>query len=307
MARIRTIKPEFWSSEQVMECDPLARLLFIGLWNFCDDAGNHPMSEKTIKALVFPGDNINSTTIRRLLADLSSNGLLRLYEVSGKTYLNVSGWKHQKIEKPTIKHPCFDDGIEVFPDDLWPAAHVVDDHSTTTRRLVDDSSTPEGKGKGKVVEKEQDQERLQIGEFLPAAPKPKREPKPKTENQLASSATWEAYATAYFNRYGTEPVRNAKINGQITQIIQRLGAEVAPHVAAYFVSAMNKAFYVSNLHPVGVLLKDCEAIHTQWATNRQVTDTKARQIDQSQTNASTADDAYALYLEMERNGVINAQ
>lgn len=34
MARIRTIKPEFWTSEQVMGCAPLARLLFIGLWNF---------------------------------------------------------------------------------------------------------------------------------------------------------------------------------------------------------------------------------------------------------------------------------
>ena len=63
MARIRTIKPEFWTSEQVMECSPLARLLFIGVWNFCDDAGNHPMSAKTLKALVFPGDDITSAKV----------------------------------------------------------------------------------------------------------------------------------------------------------------------------------------------------------------------------------------------------
>ena len=42
MARIRTIKPEFWTSEQVVDCSPTARLLFIGLWNFCDDGGVHP-------------------------------------------------------------------------------------------------------------------------------------------------------------------------------------------------------------------------------------------------------------------------
>jgi len=42
MARIRTIKPEFWVSEQVGECSPNARLLFIGMWNFCDDRGVHP-------------------------------------------------------------------------------------------------------------------------------------------------------------------------------------------------------------------------------------------------------------------------
>ncbi len=42
MARIRSIKTEFWTAEQVMECSPIARLLFIGMWNFCDDGGNHP-------------------------------------------------------------------------------------------------------------------------------------------------------------------------------------------------------------------------------------------------------------------------
>lgn len=41
MARIRTIKPEFWTAEQVMELSRDARLLFIGMWNFCDDAGVH--------------------------------------------------------------------------------------------------------------------------------------------------------------------------------------------------------------------------------------------------------------------------
>ena len=42
MARIRTIKPEFWASEQVMDCKPVTRLLFIGLWNFVDDFGRAP-------------------------------------------------------------------------------------------------------------------------------------------------------------------------------------------------------------------------------------------------------------------------
>ena len=151
MARIRTVKPEFWSDEQVMECSPLARLMFIGIWNFCDDGGNHPLSERTIKALVFPGDSFDSTSIRLLLAELSENSLLRFYECSGKAYLNVKGWRHQKIDKPTIKYPCFDDGVEVYARDLWPATYVVDEHSTSTLRAFDEPSPPEGKGKGKVV------------------------------------------------------------------------------------------------------------------------------------------------------------
>lgn len=50
MARIRSIKPEFWTSEQVMALSPLARLAFLGMWNFCDDAGIHPASAKTLNA-----------------------------------------------------------------------------------------------------------------------------------------------------------------------------------------------------------------------------------------------------------------
>jgi hypothetical protein len=173
VARIRTVKPEFWSDEQVMECSPLARLMFIGIWNFCDDAGNHPLSEKTIKALVFPGDSIGSAEIRRLLVELSSNALLRFYECSGKAYLNVKGWRHQKIDRPTIKHPDFDEGIEVFPDDLWPAGQVVADESSNIRRVVDEASPPEGKGKGREG-KGEDQEHLSTYVDGQGLGKPKR-------------------------------------------------------------------------------------------------------------------------------------
>ncbi|WP_095064339.1 DnaT-like ssDNA-binding domain-containing protein [Pseudomonas sp. Irchel s3f19] len=107
MARIRTIKPEFWTSEQVMECSAMARLLFIGIWNFCDDAGNHPMSPKTIKALVFPGDDITALAVEGLLAELVSNRLITIYEAASKQYLHVNGWHHQKIDRPTVKHPEF--------------------------------------------------------------------------------------------------------------------------------------------------------------------------------------------------------
>ncbi len=130
MARIRTVKPEFWSSEQVMECSPIARLLFIGLWNFCDDAGNHVASSKTIKAEVFPGDDISSSDVRRLLDELSLNGLIEFYAFGDKDFLHVTGWHHQKIDRPTFKHPAFP-GPE----------------SDTTRRALDEPSPPEGKGR----------------------------------------------------------------------------------------------------------------------------------------------------------------
>lgn len=101
MARIRTIKPEFWSHEKIMACSRDARLLFMGLWNFCDDAGRIPSSAKTIKAQIFPGDDdVDSAIIRKWIGELSTNDLLFEYEVDSRLYIQVSGWHHQKIDRP---------------------------------------------------------------------------------------------------------------------------------------------------------------------------------------------------------------
>jgi hypothetical protein len=100
VSRIRTIKPDFWSSAQVMECSPNARLLFIGMWNFADDKGRLPLSPKSIKAQVFPGDNLNSDDILGMILELSKNDLLFAYSIDGKDYLQVTGWHHQRIDKP---------------------------------------------------------------------------------------------------------------------------------------------------------------------------------------------------------------
>jgi hypothetical protein len=101
MARIRTIKPEFWSNEKVMNCTRNSRLLFIGMWNFVDDAGRCADAEKTLKAQIFPGDlDVCSTMVRGMIDELSSNGLLQKYVVDGRAYLQVTGWDHQKIDRP---------------------------------------------------------------------------------------------------------------------------------------------------------------------------------------------------------------
>jgi hypothetical protein len=100
MARIRTIKPEFWTSEQVMNCEMTSRLLFIGLWNFADDRGRMTLSLKKIKAQVFPSDDVDSDFIQRLIQDLTDNDLITLYDVDNVEYIQINGWKHQRIDKP---------------------------------------------------------------------------------------------------------------------------------------------------------------------------------------------------------------
>ena len=100
MPRIRTIKPDFWTSEQVLECSTNARLLFIGLWNFCDDAGRGKVSPKSIKAQIFPSDDITSDAVLGMLQELSKNDLIVFYTHEEQEFFYVTGWHHQRIDKP---------------------------------------------------------------------------------------------------------------------------------------------------------------------------------------------------------------
>src|SRR5437660_11482463 len=102
MARIRSIKPEFWSSEQIVECSPTARLLFVGIWTFSDDGGVMPLSLKRIKMSVFPGDSFQLDEIAGWLEELRGNRLIATFsDEAGIVYIAVLGWKHQKIDKPS--------------------------------------------------------------------------------------------------------------------------------------------------------------------------------------------------------------
>lgn len=111
MARIRSIKPEFWTSEQIAECSPNARLLFIGIWSFSDDSGIHPASVKRLKMEIFPSDDLTIAQVSDLVAELVGARLLTEYSVSGETFWQVTGWKHQRIDQPTFKYPSPDGQI----------------------------------------------------------------------------------------------------------------------------------------------------------------------------------------------------
>lgn len=115
-----------------------------------------------------------------------------------------------------------------------------------------------------------------------AAEPAKRAPK-KPKEPAPSAETWDAYAAAYRDRYNADPVRNATVNGQLAQLVGRLGADEAPQVAAWYVGHQNR-FYVGAGHSVGVLLKDCEKLRTEWATGRQGTVAQAIQADKTQSN-----------------------
>lgn len=156
MSRIRTVKPEFWTSEQVISCSPLSRLLFIGLWNFCDDNGVHPASYVRIKTEVFPADNINIDGIENCISELINYRLIREYMVDDIAYWIVTGWKkHQRIDKPTYRHPLPQSDLKKIQDNSTIIQGELAEQSLLTRHLVDEDSPTEWKGMDRIgMEKE---------------------------------------------------------------------------------------------------------------------------------------------------------
>lgn len=139
MARIRTIKPEFCTSAQVAECSRNARLLFVLMWMHCDDNGVHPASAKQLRMECFPGDDdMTAAAVQALVDELKAQGLLVEYENSGARYWHVTGWKHQRIDKPQPgKYP--------LPTDA--NSESVTGKSTEHSATIPGTFPPEGKGR----------------------------------------------------------------------------------------------------------------------------------------------------------------
>ena len=117
--RIRSIKPEFWRSDDIDALSIPDRLLFIGLWSYVDDNGVGLFSLKDIAADLFAGDMARDSqeTLRRVsegLGTLSRHGLIEVYRVDDKDYLHVTHWsRHQKITHPgKARYPLPDKGSE---------------------------------------------------------------------------------------------------------------------------------------------------------------------------------------------------
>lgn len=115
--RIRSIKPEFWRSQDISAIEDWAtRLLFIGLWSYVDDNGVGVDRVALIAADLFADDveRDPSETFARVsggLRQLAEAGRIARYDVDGRSYLFVNGWaEHQRIDHPNAPRYPLPDG-----------------------------------------------------------------------------------------------------------------------------------------------------------------------------------------------------
>jgi len=312
MARIRTIKPEFFLDDELAELPIVSRMLFIGLWTLCDCEGRLEDRPKRIKAQILPFDDCD---VSAALDGLHEAGFVVRYESAGGKYISVPNFrKHQRLSGIEAQSRSAIPPPERAKEAQEIAIEAIEKQSRSNEEAA---SVQEGKGrerKGKDVNpsgapNESADKSSQIsgpatpmpaevdspaidGELLPA-PKPQPPAKQQRDEstsaeQEACRATWAAYADAYEQRYGVAPIRNAKVNAAIKGFTRRVGADESPGVARYYLQHQD-AFYARKCHDAGLMQQDAEKLRTEWATQRQVTGVAARQQERAGTMLNAVD------------------
>lgn len=281
MARARNIKPSIMDNEELATLDPLTRLLFIYLWMLADREGRLEDRPKRIAVRALPYDR--AADVEKMLAELQKAGFIARYKAKGQAVIQVLAFaKHQtphvrEVASELPGQEEAEDEPEQSTTQAVPEHNLGSDESSprSPDSLIPDSlipdsliASPTGEGCAPLADASQ----------APPTPKPR---KPKAEPQTAE--VWQAYANAYQARYSVAPVRNRKVNGQLAQLLERLGRSEAPQVAAFFVRHQN-GYYVTRAHSIDCLLRDAEKLRMEWLTDRNVTQTQGYMADKTQTN-----------------------
>lgn len=131
MARIRTIKPDFWEDEKLGRLEDIDRLNFLGLISLADDEGRGRGAAEWLCNRLHP----YSVNGHRMLMEDSMNrletaNLVRFYEVDGQRFYQLRNFnRHQKINRPSpSKLPC------------------LPEPSVKAHGMIIDASPTEGKG-----------------------------------------------------------------------------------------------------------------------------------------------------------------
>lgn len=102
MSRIRTIKPEFFTSLTVDSLTLEQRLTFIGLWTYADDDGRCKYDPRLIRAAIWPLSERTPADVDDDIRGLTEASLITHYVVSERSFLAVNGWvEHQRINRKT--------------------------------------------------------------------------------------------------------------------------------------------------------------------------------------------------------------
>lgn len=233
MAKIRALKPEFFTDESVVELSPLARLLFQGMWIHACDNGHLKDRPKQLKLRILPADDCD---VDALLHEVVHHGMAQ--RVDGWLVIPTLGI-HQKPDKRYFLRcdfpGCRDERKPLStrreappePDEYPPdplSDHDVDptgphgDHAVATRFPSTDGDG-DGDGDG-------DEKRCASDADAPFALLPPEENRPPVD-------AFEAFWKRWPNSKNKKTARTAFIKATKLTTADVLITAIAPLVAEY--------------------------------------------------------------------------
>jgi hypothetical protein len=172
VARIRTVKPEFFRHERLQDLEAAnpganVMLVFCALWGHCDKNGIFEYRPRTLKLDILPFLDFDREATLRVLA---SAGLIRIGEAGGKQWGSVGSFtEHQRLGGKEAQEPS----KNPHPDTIqWLS--VVNASGSNGEALGKQQGLQEGKGReGKGTGREQE---LSVELKLDTVPGPAAEP-----------------------------------------------------------------------------------------------------------------------------------
>lgn len=128
-------------------------------------------------------------------------------------------------------------------------------------------------------------------------PAQKRKLTPTHEEAAPSASLWDAYQLAYKSRYHIAPIRNAKVNSLLKQLLNRIGVSDSQALIQFYLG-LNDAWLVQHFHPLDGLISKCEGYLTRMKTGVEMSRAKAQKVE----NVSATLTASQKYLERKYNG-----
>lgn len=137
MPRNRMIKPQFWDDSKIAKISRDARLLYIGMWNFCDDLGVIRADVVWLKSKIFPFDQIQIQQFEKICQEILRNGFISLFSYRNEKFYYLPKFSlHQKINKPN-----FDD-VNVPKELLFKNLSKITEQSRNNHGLITEQSIP---------------------------------------------------------------------------------------------------------------------------------------------------------------------
>ena len=137
----RILKESICTSEEIDKLSLFEEVCFYRLLVNCDDFGRLDARPKVLVSKLFPLRDVRTEQIESALLSLASAGLVSLYEVGGKPFMQIVTWgRHQQTRATKSKYPAPDGSYNHLISSDINCNQVISDDNNGNQAISDDNN-----------------------------------------------------------------------------------------------------------------------------------------------------------------------